>query len=631
MVLRKKKYLLSNMGNKGDTKKIVLIASITIFAVLALALLLIFSDNFVGKAIQYETDISKITGVGIYLSQNSIGINEPFKLKIQANSDNKKVRGIDFKISAHSIGTSCSALKNNINPLIGRIISQECDSNDDFLSMSIYDLGKTYSGLIDFAEISFVSGIPTAKDYTLKANYNLYEAVQPYNKIDLLINNPTLIVGSAKSCITNSDCIKEGDVCLDTTTGKFCGPPQKEGSKCLTNDECQSNSCKGNLCVETSCVASDKSKCDTKASCSVVNGQWYNNKCVDFCIDVDKDGYVVEKQGECKPITNQKGYEDCDDTKNDMWELKNGVCARTSCIGVSCAVNEKCFEGSCLKLCTKNLDCPSGFNCDTTGDKVCKETICNKNEDCMSGFECRLGKCKVIKSCTSSNTCPTGQECVLGRCMKKLENGDQCRNNKECKTNYCNEGKCEIKPACKTDSECNVPGELCVGYEIKYCNLPATIGSKCSRNEECDSNFCKNNICEKSECLVTSDCKGGERCENKQCITIGNAKVTSVDLTVEELDPIQQGSKWVFKTRITAINEISQMFDVIIQLFDKDTSGKVLLFSKQPIEKLTKGEKKEVWVSYDKKDVDKTVIVYNDEPKKDTLNVPRLDAKYRIK
>jgi hypothetical protein len=136
-------------------------------------------------------------------------------------------------------------------------------------------------------------------------------------------------------------------------------------------------------------------------------------------------------------------------------------------------------------------DCPEKCNINKT---------CNNNdENCKTGYCAPDGKCKY-PSCNDG--VKNGQESDIdcGKdCPEKCDVGSLCRNNDDCKTNYCDmsTGLCSNKVD-KCSNEKLDPGESdvdCGGVCLKH-DKKCGINKNCKNNEDCNSEWCENNKCE---------------------------------------------------------------------------------------------------------------------------------------
>jgi hypothetical protein len=124
---------------------------------------------------------------------------------------------------------------------------------------------------------------------------------------------------------------------------------------------------------------------------------------------------------------------------------------------------------------------------------------CKEDSNCASGY-CENGKCvppyrvkRIVSlgsSCTKNGECEVGK-CVNNRCIR-LDIGDDCFEGIECDSGSCNKGKCRKVPLygkCEKDRSC----------EYGYCRdntcIPKKSGSKCLVKEDCESGICVNGKC----------------------------------------------------------------------------------------------------------------------------------------
>ncbi len=170
--------------NAGEASKPLVIAIITIVAVVALSLLLLFSEQLAGRAFF----------VG---AKNSAGVvpvtayeNQPFSLKAQANTDREtSTLGFILKLPQ---GVTCNNVLEIKNSLGWELESKKiCDANKNLIvfEYATFQIGK--SGTFDVAEISF-SGLP-------KGSYAfVFESFQAFDNKNMnviqTVENPTVEV-----------------------------------------------------------------------------------------------------------------------------------------------------------------------------------------------------------------------------------------------------------------------------------------------------------------------------------------------------------------------------------------------------------------------------------------------------
>src|SRR3989344_5036603 len=145
--------------NSGEASKPLIIGIIAIVAIIALSLLLLFSDQFVGKA--FFT--GEVNSAGAELIPSTVYENQPFSLKIKANTGGSQVSTVGFELSL-PLGITCANVQNIQNLLVGWDIESDkkCDNNKVIFGYATVGTGK--SGSFDVAQIDIVPGF-SSKDY----------------------------------------------------------------------------------------------------------------------------------------------------------------------------------------------------------------------------------------------------------------------------------------------------------------------------------------------------------------------------------------------------------------------------------------------------------------------------------
>ncbi|MDH5493413.1 MAG: MYXO-CTERM sorting domain-containing protein, partial [Myxococcales bacterium] len=108
----------------------------------------------------------------------------------------------------------------------------------------------------------------------------------------------------------------------------------------------------------------------------------------------------------------------------------DGYCVEDACLGVSCALGERCEGGACVSPC-EGIVCPSGQECragvcvDLCLEAVCDDcTVCVGGacltrcqlEPCAAGMSCRVdGRC--VEDACAALSCAVGEVCQAGACV----------------------------------------------------------------------------------------------------------------------------------------------------------------------------------------------------------------------
>jgi peptidoglycan-associated lipoprotein len=125
-------------------------------------------------------------------------------------------------------------------------------------------------------------------------------------------------------------------------------------------------------------------------------------------------------------------------------------------------------------------------------------------------FAVALTACKpTYPKCETDDHCSEkGEVCVNGQCQ-------ECRDDDACVTKHgagheCVSGRCEVKPECRTDSECSTVGEGLV-CRSKKCVPECTANENCPGGMKCEAQRCV------PECSQDIDCGPGRSCSNGAC------------------------------------------------------------------------------------------------------------------
>ena len=99
-----------------------------------------------------------------------------------------------------------------------------------------------------------------------------------------------------------------------------------------------------------------------------------------------------------------------------------------------------------------------------------------------------------------SKKCASGQVCISHTCFNVCESNSQCETGFLCDDEVC-------KPdsrACQTSEDCD-SGEFC--QNNRTCVEKFALGTACTANLECGSQFCVDDVCCNSACSLTIDRK----------------------------------------------------------------------------------------------------------------------------
>ncbi len=209
--------------------------------------------------------------------------------------------------------------------------------------------------------------------------------------------------------------------------------------------------------------------------------------------------------------------------------------------GEACDDGNRVDTDSCSNDCRRgvNEQCDQHLQCVTD---VCKNgtcTTCQTGADCASGI-CDSGRCAILcgngkldaaEQCDDGNR--NNDDACTNSCKRNI--GMQCYDSRDCATNRCDGGSCNI---CTSDSQCVTqkclpngdcadfcgngtvdPGEACDDGNVSNtdactndCRLG--VGLACSASESCGSHLCQNGKC--TACTSDLQCPG-RMCVNGTC------------------------------------------------------------------------------------------------------------------
>jgi hypothetical protein len=205
-----------------------------------------------------------------------------------------------------------------------------------------------------------------------------------------------------------------------------------------------------------------------------------------------------------------------------------GMCTAPCCTSSTCDNNFVCYApGSGGHFCVD----PAKIGRSTPGADAPGATDTTATR-CRSG-ELQNGRC--IDTCCSDSDCTNGTSCAYGTldghsgyfCQPNTgsgQDGDVCFAQTDCHDYVCAYNTCYAN-CCKTS---NCPGYACVA--VKYNQSPDSvplcaqnmlgaggIGTPCTNNTTCASNYCYDDLVKSQQycsdsCCVDADCGGGYVC-----------------------------------------------------------------------------------------------------------------------
>jgi len=193
----------------GEVSKPLIISIIAILAITALAMLLFFTDVFVGHAITMGSldSISEADG-GIFLTDATIGSNEAFTVNVSVNSETA-VQGVRFVLDLDSVDLAGSC-EESVKSLLGWdegtvLTNISCDNGlITFESATLNpDVGTYKTGAFHVAELSLKSPDVEGNHPLTFTEHAFYD--QEGETIGITMTDPIITV-EATECGADSDC-----------------------------------------------------------------------------------------------------------------------------------------------------------------------------------------------------------------------------------------------------------------------------------------------------------------------------------------------------------------------------------------------------------------------------------------
>ena len=258
-------------------------------------------------------------------------------------------------------------------------------------------------------------------------------------------------------CLSDKDCISP-NTCVQGSCGLL--PP---GAACTAGNKCASGFCTEGVCCDTAC--SDSSTGGLCKSCKV-SGK------VGTCTLVPMDG--ADPKNQCKASDAGKG-----DCSNSGTCNGAGACKPWD-TGKGCR-NASCAEG----IATANANCDGKGACPAASTTDCDPYVCS-----LSSPSC-------LNTCSTDANCKSGLTCLKtnNRCGGKLANGDACKANTDCTSNFCSpEGVCCNSACTGACQSCTLTGKagtcsnIASGGNPRNTTTCSTTSNVCGNTGRCDGN-----------------------------------------------------------------------------------------------------------------------------------------------
>ncbi len=324
-------------ANQGEANKQLIIAVITISAIIVLGALLLFSDKIAGKA--FFVPEAKFTA-GI-VNPGKVLENTPLSLLIKTNIDTKSTVAIDFKLNLPE-GLTCDELGNDlhITDLLGWgeeglvFDTAECLGSQVMFKYATVNAAEARSGEFSIAELQFKNGAPLGV-YDLTFEYfNIYDLEDK--------THPDLIANGEPAEIVVEEIVTEG--CGDGTVdvGENCLTCPAD-VKCAAGSSCSAaGSCvKDQVCTPNEFFCSDGktvSKCSADGKSSIKSADclegWECNHASNACEMLNPPPLCSSDEKACADATHLKI---CNQDGSD-WIIQP-----------ACKADETCQAGACIQ------------------------------------------------------------------------------------------------------------------------------------------------------------------------------------------------------------------------------------------------------------------------------------------
>lgn len=456
----------------SDSKRVIVIASVTLFAVLILGAFLFFGQKFVGKAIAFDTTSIGSGKIGIPVS-GSAEINEIVNLPVYANIGAEKSNAFSVKVQ--------------YSPL-------------DF---------------VEFQDVAVPEGIvildkEIGSDYVKIVGASLGDGE----------NAPPALTGKVNLFTLSFKVIDEGTVLLSVPGVEMYNEQGDEIILASVNTEFTTKA-KPTVCGDGKKEGTEE--CDDG---NTIGGDGCNEECKVICIDSDsgKEGASLLTKGTVKG-TNVKGIfgsksDECTSAYGGV-KLGEYYCIDSKSYDfavLDCPTGAVCQEGKCLF--SSEVNCADGVDEDTDGNIDCQDTDCKSDAACLKCEDSDGGKDFSKKGIVTTAVAPDGvsDSCdgllnvVEGFCYANKYNVEE----QSCKTlfgaNYfCQDGACVLPNCVDSDSGSNIQVSGTVT------TADGSFSDECIDNTMLTEGFCLDGVYAfaKKNCLTLGT---GYACNGGKCV-----------------------------------------------------------------------------------------------------------------
>ena len=566
--------------NSGEASKPLIIGIIAIVAIIALSLLLLFSDQFVGKAYS-----GVLNSAGADLNSAKAYTNQQFSFNVSANiGTSKSTKSIAFELQLPT-GIICSQV--TITSLLAgwtNYVSNPCNSGSNKISFyhSTTDQGLFKTGIIDVAKITVSSPAKKEDGYVFDlesfAVFDSQSSINLINQInDITVNVIDPVCGDgdkapAEQCDDGNE--DDTDSCIQCQPAS-CG----DGFVQTDVEQCDGSDLAGKTCVSEGFIDGTLS-CN---SCMLVTSM-----CVvaPTCADSTKNGQ--ETDVDCGP--------GCPNCAND-------------------------------KICSTNDDCMSNY-CDGGVCKNAPAPVCDANSPSLCTTQ---GLCLEFNNYWYNNVCydacPSGTEDPDSNkvCTAEMSDTDVCdethpslcMTQSACTTamNFWYNNACY--DSCPSGTEDPNSDKICTAVSSEVCD--DAHPSLCMTQSACTTamNFWYNNACYDSCPTGTEDPNSDKVCtsslppDSDTLETPEPTGVTTQGIKIILTDILPAND--IFATKITATETFTEEVTVYTVLYDEN--DKVLALKSEKVAGLVEGETYTAITNYPEINIKrKSVIVYDVKP-----------------
>jgi len=207
--------------------------------------------------------------------------------------------------------------------------------------------------------------------------------------------------GKASICTTSGVTSGQSQACFDYATYCQCSPSPW--------------ACTNNACVYTAPCTSTSSR----AAIGACPSETRTGRALSTMCNIAGSATAGSCQAGCVADSDCSG------------KVPTGALTQQACSGADAGATDcTCYQSACYFKCSKDIDCASGFACDTT-TSLCKAAGCTTDADCVESTgsprsQCMSGVCKT--SCASDPECaPPSTICSSGFCAPA-----GCSSNADC-------------------------------------------------------------------------------------------------------------------------------------------------------------------------------------------------------